>query len=144
MRFKKVEEIVNKHMDKSKVTFLNNKELLNETLESFKNFEYKLFGKRKLDLYRGAPTEFEFDLNLGVIHFTELDFRGISSFIEKINNKLAGIKNADLLFGDFDAILKLNMPKIHDIENAVMEEIQMIEGVESTLTLLCVDEKILE
>ena len=38
----------------------------------------------------------------------------------------------------------LNMPKIHDIENTVMEEIQMIEGVESTLTLLCVDEKVLE
>ena len=76
---------------------------------------------------------------------TQTDVCGFSrSVLEKINNKLAGIKNADLLFGDFDAILKLNMPKIHDIENAVMEEIQMIEGVESTLTLLCVDEKVLE
>jgi hypothetical protein len=36
------------------------------------------------------------------------------------------------------------MPKIHDIENVVMEEIHMIEGIESTLTLLCVDEKLLE
>lgn len=76
---------------------------------------------------------------------TQTDVCGFSrSVLEKINNKLAGIKNADLLFGDFDAILKLNMPKIHDIENTVMEEIQMIEGVESTLTLLCVDEKVLE
>ncbi len=76
---------------------------------------------------------------------TQTDVCGFSrSVLEKINNKLAGIKNADLLFGDFDAILKLNMPKIHDIENTVMEEIQMIEGVESTLTLLCVDEKALE
>lgn len=76
---------------------------------------------------------------------TQTDVCGFSrSVLEKVNNKLAGIKNADLLFGDFDAILKLNMPKIHDIENAVMEEIQMIEGVESTLTLLCVDEKVLE
>ena len=76
---------------------------------------------------------------------TQTDVCGFSrSVLEKINNKLAGIKNATLLFGDFDAILKLNMPKIHDIENAVMEEIQMIEGVESTLTLLCVDEKVLE
>jgi len=57
---------------------------------------------------------------------------------------MKGIQKADLLFGDFDAILKLELPKIHDIENAVMEDIQMIEGVESTLTLLCVDEKILE
>ena len=76
---------------------------------------------------------------------TQTDVCGFSrSVLEKINNKLAGIENADLLFGDFDAILKLNMPKIHYIENAVMEEIQMIEGVESTLTLLCVDEKALE
>jgi len=76
---------------------------------------------------------------------TQTDVCGFSrSVLEKINNKLAGIKNADLLFGDFDAILKLNMPKIHDIENTVMEEIKMIEGVESTLTLLCVDEKALE
>jgi DNA-binding Lrp family transcriptional regulator len=76
---------------------------------------------------------------------TQTDVCGFSrSVLEKINNKLEGIKNANLLFGDFDAILKLDMPKIHDIENMVMEEIQMIEGVESTLTLLCVDEKILE
>lgn len=76
---------------------------------------------------------------------TQSDVCGFSrSVLEKINTKLAGIKNADLLFGDFDAILKLNMPKIHDIENTVMEKIQMIEGVESTLTLLCVDEKVLE
>ena len=76
---------------------------------------------------------------------TQSDVCGFSrSVLEKINNKLEGIKNANLLFGDFDAILKLDMPKIHDIENMVMEEIQMIEGVESTLTLLCVDEKILE
>jgi len=76
---------------------------------------------------------------------TQTDVCGFSrSVLEKINTKLRGIKNADLLFGDFDAILKLDMPKIHDVENLVMEEIQMIEGVESTLTLLCVDETILE
>ena len=75
---------------------------------------------------------------------TQTDVCGFSrSVLEKINN-MEGIKNAKLLFGDFDAILKLDMPKIHEIENMVMEEIQMIEGVESTLTLLCVDEKILE
>ena len=75
---------------------------------------------------------------------TQTDVCGFSrSVLEKIKNK-EGIKNADLLFGDFDAVLKLDMPKIHEIENMVMEEIQMIEGVESTLTLLCVDEKILE
>ncbi len=76
---------------------------------------------------------------------TQSDVCGFSrSVLEKINTKLGAIENANLLFGDFDAILKLNMPKIHDIENIVMEKIQMIEGVESTLTLLCVDEKVLE
>jgi DNA-binding Lrp family transcriptional regulator len=64
------------------------------------------------------------------------------SVLEKIA-KIKGIKDAELLFGDFDAILHLDMPKIHDIENTVMEEIHLIAGVESTVTLLCVDEKIL-
>ena len=41
--------------------------------------------------------------------------------IEKIT-KIKGVKDAQLLFGDFDAIVKLDMPKIHDIENTVMEE----------------------
>ena len=75
---------------------------------------------------------------------TQTDMCGFSrSVIEKIE-KMKGVEKASLLFGDFDAILKIRMPKIHDIENTVMEEIHMIEGVESTLTLLCVDEKILE
>ena len=75
---------------------------------------------------------------------TQTDVCGFSrSVIEEIK-KMKGVEDAQLLFGDFDAILKLNMPKIHDVENMVMEEIHMIEGVESTLTLLCVDEKILE
>ena len=75
---------------------------------------------------------------------TQTDMCGYSrSVIEKIT-KIKGVKEAQLLFGDFDAIVQLDMPKIHDIENTVMEEIHLIEGVESTLTLLCVDEKILE
>jgi DNA-binding Lrp family transcriptional regulator len=75
---------------------------------------------------------------------TQTDVCGFSrSVVDKIK-KMKGIEDANLLFGDFDAILKLDMPKIHDIENTVMEEIHMIEGIASTLTLLCVDEKILE
>lgn len=75
---------------------------------------------------------------------TQTDMCGFSrSVIEKIA-KIKGVKDAQLLFGDFDAIVQLDMPKVHDIENTVMEEIHLIEGVESTLTLLCVDEKILE
>jgi DNA-binding Lrp family transcriptional regulator len=75
---------------------------------------------------------------------TQTDVCGFSrSVIEKIRN-MKGVEKADLLFGDFDAIFKINMPKIHDVENTVMEEIHMVEGVESTLTLLCVDESVIE
>jgi len=57
---------------------------------------------------------------------------------------MKGVENAQLLFGDYDAIVKLKLPKIHEVENLVIEEISMITGVESTLTLLCVDEKLIE
>jgi DNA-binding Lrp family transcriptional regulator len=75
---------------------------------------------------------------------TQTDVCGFSRSVADKISKMKGVVNAHLLFGDFDAVLKLSMPKIHDIENLVMEEIQMIEGVESTLTLLCVDEGVLE
>ncbi len=56
---------------------------------------------------------------------------------------MKGVEDAQLLFGDYDAILKLRAPKIHDIENLVIEDISMVEGIEATVTLLCIDEKIL-
>ena len=65
------------------------------------------------------------------------------SVVEKIC-RMKGVENAQLLFGDYDAIVKLNVPKNHDVENIVIEEISMIAGVESTVTLLCVNEKILK
>ncbi len=65
------------------------------------------------------------------------------SVVEKLSS-VKGVEYADLLFGDFDAIVKLKRHKIHEIENLVLEEISMIEGIESTVTLLCVDEKILK
>lgn len=65
------------------------------------------------------------------------------SVVEKIC-RMKCVENAQLLFGDYDAIVKLNAHKIHDIENTVIEEISMIAGVESTVTLLCVNEKVLK
>jgi DNA-binding Lrp family transcriptional regulator len=65
------------------------------------------------------------------------------SVVEKLM-MIKGVENAQLLFGDYDAIVKLNVPKIHDVENLVIEEFSMVEGIESTITLLCVDEGILE
>jgi hypothetical protein len=50
-------------------------------------FRYKLYGPRPVVLYRGSPTKYEFDLNLGLIHFTEQDFRGLSELFGSINQK---------------------------------------------------------
>lgn len=76
--------------------------------------------------------------------FTQREVYGYAqSIVEKLM-MVKGVENAQLLFGDYDAIVKLNVPKIHDVENLVLEEISMIEGIESTTTLLCVDEVILE
>jgi DNA-binding Lrp family transcriptional regulator len=72
--------------------------------------------------------------------------REMSGFARSVVEKLSfvdGVEYAELLFGDFDAIVKLKGAKIHDVENLVLEEISMIEGIESTVTLLCVDDKIL-
>jgi len=74
---------------------------------------------------------------------TQREMYGFSrSVVDKLRS-ISGVENADLLFGEYDAIAKLEANKIHDIENLVIEKISTIEGVQSTVTLLCVDEGIL-
>jgi len=75
---------------------------------------------------------------------TQREVYGFNRSVVKKICSMKSVESAELLFGDYDAIVKLNAPKIHDVENLVIEEISMIEGVESTVTLLCVDEQILE
>ena len=58
---------------------------LRETMEQLETFEYKLYGRIPTKLHRGEPTKYEFDLNLGVIHFTELDFQGLSAIFARLN-----------------------------------------------------------
>src|SRR3989304_1593620 len=65
----------------------SNKKLLNEAIKKLTNFEFKLYGKIPLKFYDGKPDKYEFDLNLGLVHFTEQDFRGISKIFAKINKK---------------------------------------------------------
>ncbi len=65
------------------------------------------------------------------------------SVVEKLR-AIKGVSCADLLFGDYDAILKVDTDRLHSIENLVMEKVATTEGIESTVTLLCVDEKLLE
>jgi len=65
------------------------------------------------------------------------------SVVERLRT-IKGVKNADLLFGDYDAIVKIEADKIHGVENLAIERVSTCEGVESTITLLCVDEESLE
>ena len=61
--------------------------LLKEVLRKLEQMEYKLYGKIPLKFYRGKPTKYEFDLSLGVVHFTEADFQQLSVIFAKINRK---------------------------------------------------------
>jgi hypothetical protein len=63
------------------------REFLAETMRGLESFEYKLYGRIPRKLHRGDPSKFEFDLNLGVIHFTELDFQGLSALFGRLNTK---------------------------------------------------------
>jgi len=64
-----------------------NKGLLREVLDELEKFDYKLYGPIPLRFHRGDPTVYEFDLNLGVVHFTEQDFGGLSEIVRRINEK---------------------------------------------------------
>jgi hypothetical protein len=61
--------------------------LLREVIEELSKFEFKLYGNIPVRFHRGDPTKYEFDLNLGVVHFTEQDFNGLSVLFARINGK---------------------------------------------------------
>lgn len=63
------------------------KALLKEVLDELERFEYKLYGPFPMRFHRGEPTKYEFDLNLGIMHFTEKDFKGLSEIFQRINRK---------------------------------------------------------
>ena len=62
-------------------------DVLREVLDGFETFDYKLYGPIPLRFHRGPPTKYEFDLNLGVVHFTEQDFAGLSEIFQTFNAK---------------------------------------------------------
>ncbi len=62
-------------------------ELLQEIMNLLAHVEFKLYGQRPIVLHRGAPTKYEFDWNLGLIHFTEQDFVALSELFHKLNDK---------------------------------------------------------
>ncbi len=61
--------------------------VLREVIGELTNFDYKLYGPIPLRFHRGQPTKYEFDLNLGLVHFTEQDFEGLSKIFRKTNSK---------------------------------------------------------
>src|SRR3989442_12873403 len=62
-----------------------NEQLLRDVLDALARFEYKLYGLIPLSFHRGEPTKYEFDLNLGVVHMTEQDCKGLSVIFAAIN-----------------------------------------------------------
>ena len=65
----------------------NSPELLRETLSRLEAVEWKLYGRIPIRLHRGEPTKYEFDLNLGTIHFTEQDTTTLSALFRDLNQK---------------------------------------------------------
>lgn len=63
------------------------KAVLKDVVNRLRKFEYKLYGKIPLKFHRGRPTVYEFDLELGVVHFTEQDFGGLDKIFKAINRK---------------------------------------------------------
>lgn len=61
--------------------------LLMEVVDELESFEYKLYGPIPMRFHLGEPTKYEFDLNLGIMHFTEKDFKGLSEIFQRINRK---------------------------------------------------------
>ena len=57
--------------------------------------------------------------------------------------KILGVEEAEMLFGDY-AILKLKTEKVHEIENLVVNQISRIRGVQSNMTMLCVDDELIK
>ena len=62
-------------------------DILREVLDELAKFDYKLYGPIPVRLHRGQPTKYEFDINLGVVHFTEQDLAGLSEIVRNINAK---------------------------------------------------------
>ena len=63
------------------------KTVLDEIVGRLKNFNFKLYGKIPIKFYKGKPTKYEFDLELGAVHFTEQDFKGLSKIFSEMNKK---------------------------------------------------------
>lgn len=63
------------------------KALLDELVGALGSFRWKLYGPIPVRFHRGEPTEYEFDLNLGTVHVTEQDTKGLSELVHQVNER---------------------------------------------------------
>lgn len=63
------------------------REVLDEVIAALASFRWKLYGPIPIRYHRGEPTPYEFDLNLGVVHVTEQDAKGLSEVFRGVNER---------------------------------------------------------
>lgn len=63
------------------------KGVLDEVVGALASFRWKLYGSIPVRFHRGEPTPYEFDLNLGVVHVTEQDAKGLSEIFGGVNER---------------------------------------------------------
>ncbi len=61
--------------------------VLEDVVSSLASFRWKLYGAIPIRYHRGDPTPYEFDLNLGVVHVTEEDAKGLSEIFRRVNER---------------------------------------------------------
>ena len=61
--------------------------VLDEVVSALEGFRWKLYGSIPIRFYPGNPTPYEFDLNLGVVHVTEQDAKGLSEIFRSVNER---------------------------------------------------------
>ena len=64
---------------------------------------------------------------------------GSESEVHKIVRKLACVTDANMLFGDYDLIVKIEADSMGEIARHVVESIRAIPGVANTKTLACAE-----
>ncbi len=61
--------------------------VLDEVVSALTAFQWKLYGTIPVRFHGGEPTPYEFDLNLGIVHVTEQDAKGLSEIFRQVNEK---------------------------------------------------------
>lgn len=61
--------------------------VLDEVVASLASFRWKLYGPIPIRFHHGEPTPYEFDLNLGIVHVTEQDAKGLSEIFRAFNER---------------------------------------------------------